>query len=83
VTAGRGPSPDAGSLVPQQQGDGLELGADGGRHPAAPGGRLDLADGPGENREHVAAIADTSLLARDGTASAPLALAWLSHKLLL
>ena len=83
MTAAPGRRPDAGTLVPQQQGDGLELRAHGRRHAAAPGGRLDLADGSGEHRDDVAAVADASLLPRDGTASALLALAWSSHKLLL
>jgi hypothetical protein len=34
--------PDAGTLIPQQQGDGLELRAHGRRHAAALGSRLDL-----------------------------------------
>ena len=83
VTAASGRRPDAGTLVPQQQGDGLELRAHGRRHAAAPGGRLDLTDGSGEHRDDVAAVADAPLLPRDGTASARLALAWSSHKLLL
>src|SRR6266567_3020300 len=75
--------PDAGTLVPQQQGDGLELRAHGRRHAAAPGSRLDLTDGSGEHRDDVAAVVDVSLLPRGGTASARLALAWSSHRLLL
>jgi hypothetical protein len=83
MTLGPGRCPDAGTLVPQQQGDGLELRPHGRRHAAAPGSRLDLADGLGEHRHDVAAVADVSLLPRGGTASARLALAWSSHKLLL
>jgi hypothetical protein len=75
VTLGTVRSPDAGALVPQQQGDGLELGAHGGGHPAALGRRLDLTGGPGEHRDDVAAMTDPSLLPRGGTASACLALA--------
>src|SRR6516164_7630425 len=52
VASGR---PDAGALVPQQQGNGLELRMHGRRHAAAPGSRLDLTDGPGEHRDDVAA----------------------------
>ena len=83
VTVASGRRPDAGTLLAQQQGDGLELRAHGRRHAAAPGGRLDLADGSGEHRDDVAAVADASLLPRGGTASARLALAWSSHRLLL
>ena len=74
---------DAGALLAQQQGDGLELRAHGGRHAAALGGRLDLTDGSGEHLDDVATVADASLIPRGGTASARLALAWSSHKLLL
>jgi hypothetical protein len=81
VASGR--RPDAGTLVPQQQGDGLELRADGRRHAAAPGSRLDLTDGSGEHRDDIAAVVDASLLPWGGTASARLALAWSSHRLLL
>jgi hypothetical protein len=81
VTSGR--RPDPGALVPQQQGDGLELRAHGRRHAAAPGSRLDLTDGSGEHRDDIAAVVDASLLARGGTASARLALAWSSQRLLL
>src|SRR6476646_9600918 len=81
VASGRGP--DAGTLVPQQQGDGLELRAHGRRHAAAPGSRLDLTDGSGEHRDDIAALVDAPLLPRGVTASARLALAWLSHRLLL
>jgi hypothetical protein len=75
--------PDAGTLVPQQQRGGLELRAHGRRHAAAPGGRFELMDGSGEHRDDVAAVVDASLLPRGGTASARLALAWSSHRLLL
>jgi hypothetical protein len=75
--------PDASTLVPQQQGDGLELRTHGRRHAAAPGSRLDLTDGSGEHRDDIAALVDASLLPRGGTASARLALAWSSHRLLL
>src|SRR6267154_5323242 len=81
VASGR--RPDAGTLVPQQQGDGLELRTHGRRHAAAPGSRLDLTDSSGEHRDNVAAVVDASLLPRGGTASARLALAWSSHRLLL
>src|SRR5258708_6112621 len=80
VASGR---PDAGALVTQQQGGGLELRTHGRRHAAAPGSRLDLTDSPGEHRDDVAAVVDASLLPRGGTASARLALAWSSHRLLL
>ena len=83
MTVASGRRPDAGALVPQQQGDGLELRAHGRRHAAAPGSRLDLTGGSGEHRDDVAAVADASLLPRGGTASARLALAWSSHRLLL
>jgi hypothetical protein len=75
MTVAAGRRPDAGALVAQQQGDGLELGAHGRRDPAAVSGRLDLTDGSGEHRDDVAAVADASLLPRGGTASARLALA--------
>src|SRR5580704_736614 len=81
VTSGR--RPDPGALVPQQQGDGLELRAHGRRHAAALGSRLDLTGVSGEYRDDVAAVMDASLLPRGGTASARLALAWSSHRLLL
>src|SRR5690242_12511778 len=74
---------DAGPFVPQQHGDGLELRAHGRRHAAALDGRLDLTDGSGEHRDDVAVVADASLLRRGGTASALLALACSSQKLLL
>jgi hypothetical protein len=83
MTAASGRRLDPGTLVPQQHGDGLELRPHGRSHAAAPGGRLDLADGSGELRDDVAAMTDAPLLGRDGMASARLALAWLSHKLLL
>ena len=66
---------DAGTLIPQQQGDGLELRAHGRRHAAAPGSRLDLTDGSGEHRDDFAVVVDASLLPRGATASARLALA--------
>ena len=75
--------PGAGTLVPQQQGDGLELRAHGRRHAAAHGGRFDLTGNPGEYRDDVAGVADAPLLRRDGTASALLTLACSSQKLLL
>jgi hypothetical protein len=64
-----------GTLVSQQHGHGLELRAHGRRDAAALDGRLNLTDGFGEHGGDVAAVADTSLLARGGTASALLALA--------
>src|SRR6516165_2889780 len=73
--------PDSGALVPQQQGDGLELRAHGRRHAAALGSRLDLTDGSGECRDDIAAVVDASLLPQGATASARLALAWSSHRL--
>ena len=42
MTVASGRRPDAGTLIPQQQGDGLELRAHGRRHAAALGSRLDL-----------------------------------------
>ena len=69
----------AGALLPQHQGDALELLAHVGRNPAALGSRLHLTDGPGKHREHVAARADALLLARGATASALLTLAWSSQ----
>src|SRR6266436_10073612 len=83
MTVASGRRPDAGTLVPQQQGDGLELRAHGRCHAAAPGSRLDLTNGAGEYRDDIAAVVDASLLPRGGTASARLALAWSSHRLLL
>src|SRR6516225_2715432 len=83
MTVASGRRPDSGALIPQQQGDGLELRAHGRRHAAAPGSRLDLTGGPGEHRDDVAAGPDASLLPRGGTASARLTLAWSSHRLLL
>ena len=50
---------------------------------AALGSRLKLTGGSGEHRDDVAAVADAPLLPRGGTASARLALAWSSHRLLL
>src|SRR5215471_11219373 len=82
MTVASGRRPDAGTLVPQQQGDGLELRAHGRRHAATLGSRLDLTHGSGERRDDIAA-AGASLLPRGGTASARLALAWSSHRLLL
>src|ERR1700750_222528 len=75
--------PDAGTLIPQQQGDGLELRAHGGRHAAALGSRLHLTGVPGKHRHDIAVVADASLIPRGGTASARLALAWASQRLLL
>src|ERR1700691_4655049 len=83
MTVASGRCPDAGTLVPQQQGDGLELRAHGRRHAAAPGRRLDLTDLSGEHRDDIAAVVDASLLPRGATASARLALAWSNHRLLL
>jgi hypothetical protein len=84
MTVASGRRPDAGTLVPQQQGDGLELRAHGRRHAAAPGSRLDLTDGSGEHRDHIAAVVvDAPLFPRGAMASARLALAWSSHRLLL
>jgi hypothetical protein len=83
MTVASGLGPDAGALVPQQQGDGLELRAHGRRHPAAPGRRLDLTGSSGEHRDDVAAVLDALLLPRGGAASARLALAWSRHRLLL
>ena len=80
---GSGRGPDAGALVPQQQGDGLELGAHGRRHAAALGRRFDLTGVSGEHRDDVALVADASLITRGGTASARLALAWSSQRPLL
>jgi hypothetical protein len=82
MTVASGRRPDAGTLVPQQQGDGLELRAHGRRHAAAPGSRLDLTDRSGEHRNDIAAVV-ASLLPRGATASAYLALAWSNHRLLL
>jgi hypothetical protein len=75
--------PDASTLIPQQQGDGLELRAHGGRHAAALGSRLDLTGVSGKHRHDIAVVADASLIPRGGTASARLALAWSSQRLLL
>src|SRR6516162_6974119 len=75
--------PDAGTLVPQQQGNSLELRAHGRRHAAALGSRLDLTDGSGECRDDIATVVDASLLPQCATASARLALAWSGHRLLL
>jgi hypothetical protein len=75
--------PDAGTFIPQQQGDGLELRAHGGRHAAALGSRLDLTGVSGKHRHDIAVVADASLIPRGGTASARLALAWSSQRLLL
>src|SRR5260370_31780216 len=83
MTVASGRRPDPGALVPQQQGDGLELRAHGRRHAAALGSRLDLTGVSGEHRHDVAVVADASLLPRGGTASARLALAWSSQRLLL
>ena len=83
MTVASGRRPDAGALVPQQQGHGLELRAHGRRYAAAPGRCLDLTDGSGKHRDDIAVVMHASLLARGGTASARLALAWSSHRLLL
>src|SRR6202451_1955960 len=83
MTVASGRRTDAGALIPQQQGDGLELRAHGRRHAAAPGSRLDLTDGPGEHRDDITALVDAAVLPRGGTASARLGLAWSSHRLLL
>src|SRR5260370_915658 len=71
-----------GALAPRRRGDGREFGAHGGRTAAARGSRLALTDGRGEHRDDVAAVADAPLLPRGATASARLALAWSSHRLL-
>jgi hypothetical protein len=74
--------PDAGMLVTQHQGDGVEPGAQARRHAAAPDSRLDLADGP-------ASTETTSPRWRAGCCfrgrhdDAGTALAWSSHRLLL
>jgi hypothetical protein len=81
--AAGGIRPEAGALVPQQQGDRLELHAHGGRHPTALGGRFDLTDRSGEHRDDVVGVADPSLVPRGGTPSAGPALAWSGHELLL
>src|SRR5262252_1658164 len=83
MTVASGRRPDASALVPQQQGDGLELRAYGRRHAAALGSRLDLTDASGEYRDDIAAVVDASLLPQGATASARLALAWSGHRLLL
>ena len=75
--------PDAGPLLPQQQGDRLELRAHAWRHAAALGGCLDLTDGAGEHRDQVTAGGHPSLVPRGGTASARLAPASSSHVPLL
>jgi hypothetical protein len=79
MTVASGRRPDAGTLVPQHQCDGLELRAHAGRHAAAPDSRLDLTDGPGEHRDDVATVAGVWLLPPGGTAYARLALARSSH----
>src|ERR1700735_93782 len=83
MTVAPGRRPDAGALVPQQQGDGLKLRTHSRRHAAAPSSRLDLTDSSGQYRDDAVAVADASLLPRRGTGSARLALAWSSHRLLL
>jgi hypothetical protein len=83
MTVASGRRLNAGTLVAQQQGDGLELRTHGGSHAAAPGSRLDLTNGSGEHREGVAGVVDATLLPRGGSASARLALAWWSHRFLL
>src|SRR5260221_11072454 len=82
MTVASGPRPDAGTLVPQQQGDGLELRAHSRRHAATPGSRLDLTDGSGEHGNDIAPVVDAALLPRGGTANARLTLAWTSQGLL-
>ena len=79
LAAGR--RPDAGALLAEQQGDGLELRPHRRRHATALHGRLDLTDGPGEHRDDVAAAAAPSLVPRGGSARVPLT--WSSHELLL
>src|SRR5260370_545816 len=64
-------------------GGGLGCGWAGGGWGGGGGRGLDLPDSPGEHRDDVAAVVDASLLPRGGTASARLALAWSSHRLLL
>src|SRR5439155_12495964 len=83
TTVASGRRQDPGALVPQQQGDGQKLLAHGKRHAAALGSRLDLTGVSGEHRHDVAVVADASLIPRGGTASARLALAWSSQRLLL
>jgi hypothetical protein len=83
MTVASGRRPDAGTLIAQQQGDGLELRAHGRRHATALGSRLDLTGVSGEHRHDIAVVADASLIPRGGTASAHLALAWSSQRLLL
>jgi hypothetical protein len=83
MTVASGRRPDAGTLVPQQQGDGLKPRAHARRHAAAPDSRLDLTDGSGEHRDDVATVAGVWLLPRGTTACARLALARSSHRLLL
>src|SRR5690242_14877732 len=80
MTVASGRRLDTGALVPQEQGDSLELRTHRRRHAAALGSRLDLTGGSGEHRDSVAAMADAMLLPRGGTASARLALAWWSHR---
>src|SRR6185312_8483969 len=83
MTVASGHGADAGMLVSQHQGDGLEPGAQARCHAAAPDSRLDLADGPGKHRDDVAAVARWWLLPRGATTNAGTALAWSSHRLLL
>jgi hypothetical protein len=83
MTVASGRRADPGALVPQQQGDGLKLRTHGRRHAAALGSRLDLTGVSGEHRHDVAVVADASLIPRGSTASARLALAWSSQRLLL
>jgi hypothetical protein len=75
MTVASGRRADAGTLVPQKQGCGLELRAHGRRHAAALGSRFDLTDGSGESRYDIATVVDASLLPRGAAASARLALA--------
>src|ERR1700683_3450902 len=83
MTVVSGRRPDAGALVPQQQGDGLELRTHGRRHAAAPSSRLDLTGSSGEHRDDITTVVDASLRPRGGTARARRALAGSSHRLLL
>ena len=73
MTVASGRRPDAGTLVPQQQGDGLELRAHGRRHAAALGRRLDLTGVSGEHRHDIAVVADASLIPRGGARAAAIA----------
>ena len=76
---------DARALLADQQCDDLELCAYRRHHGSTLDGRLDLAHSAGEDGDDavVVAPAGTTLVPRGGTASARLALASLSHRLLL